>query len=337
MRIESPEAQLWIARVFFVWTSVFSLFNTSVFWSLLTDLFSSSQAKQMFGLIAMGGTIGAMVGSLLTSILSSQIGQQQLLWIPIVMLQLGVVCSSRLTCAVKAEKPIGVDEAKSVDRDSAEGKPTGGGVWEGVTHVATSPYLACICLFLLFSQLLGTHFYMVQANLIEAFISDKDQRTSLFAMMNLATQIVTLVLQGYFAGMVLRRFGVATGLVLLPIACLVGLVGLGLMPSVAVVVVCDVVRRGIGYGVTVPSREVLFTVVDREDKYKSKSFIDTVVLRGGDVVSSQAVSFLMNRGLGIATLNFLMIPAALGWAATSLYLGRWQSRKVDQRAEQKSA
>ncbi|WP_417732278.1 NTP/NDP exchange transporter [Rosistilla oblonga] len=334
MHVESAAVHVWVARCFFIWTSVFSLFNTSVFWSVLADLYDSRQAKRVFGMIAVGGTLGAIVGSLLTSLLSTILGVQNLLWLPIVLLEVGVFCAGRM---MRAEPPAtevhdsdGVAESESsTDSKSSDDEPApGGGIFEGITHVARSPYLAMICLFLLLGQLTGTHFYLVQAELVKEFIPERDAQTALFGKLNLFTQLLTLGLQAGVVGLVLRRMGVAAALVLLPIVCLLALIGLGLFPSIAVLAISDVVRRGVVYGVTVPSREVLFTVVDRADKYKSKSFIDTVVVRGGDAISGQAFAFVRQWQLGLAAMNALMIPVVIVWGILAIYLGRQQTRRA---------
>lgn len=333
MHVGGTEVQVWVARLFFVWTSVFSLFNTSVFWSVLADLYDSSQAKRVFGMIAVGGTLGAITGSLLTSLLSSVLGVQNLLWIPIVLLEIGVFCASRmLKVADRKESEIcdtdGSVEVTEQERSDDNQAATGGGVFEGITHVARSPYMAMICLFLFLGQLTGTHFYLVQAELVKEFVPERDAQTALFGKLNLFTQLLTLALQAGVVGIVLRRFGVAVGLLLLPIVCLLALVGLGLFPSLAVLAISDVVRRAVVYGVTVPSREVLFTVVDRADKYKSKSFIDTVVVRGGDAISGQTFAFVRQWQIGLPAMNALMIPVVISWGILAIHLGRQQTRRA---------
>jgi AAA family ATP:ADP antiporter len=328
MKVESTGVQVWTARAFFVWVNVFALFNTSVFWSVLADLFSSNQGKRLFGMIAAGGTAGAIIGSLLTSQLATELSTSQLLLLPIVTIELGLWCAWRLEkrAALMAIENQRTSEASiKTTTKSLDSIDRGTGLLAGITHVARSPYLISICLFLVFVQACGTQLYFQQAVIVAEHIETREARTQLFAYLDLGTQLLTLVIQAFCSSMILRRFGISVALAILPIVYLCGFASLAVNQSLAVLIVTMIATRAAAYGITVPAREVLFTVVSREDKYKSKSFIDTVVLRGGDVVSGQVFGALRWLGASITLLNVLALPITIVWAAVAWKLGRRQT------------
>lgn len=323
MHSESPTVQRWTARAFFVWVSVFGVFSTSLFWSVQADLFSSTQGRRLFGLIAAGGTSGAIIGSLITSQLATRLSTAALLLIPVVILEAGVWCAGRL------ERSVSETGGTAGAGRLANGTATGGGVLTGFTHVFRSPYLASICLFILFLKLAATQLYFEQAEIVRQTIADPQQRVELFAYLDLGTQLLTLILQVFVAGLVLRRLGVPVALVILPLVYAAGFIGLTMLPTLGVLIAAMIATRAISYGITVPAREVLFTVVSREDKYKSKSFIDTVVVRGGDVVSGQIFGALRGSlSFGWAALNVGVLPILAIWSITA-----WRLGAVAQRAE----
>ena len=322
----SPGAQIWTARVFFVFASVFALFSTSVFWSVLTDLFNNSQAKRLFGLVASGGTIGAITGSLITSQVADRLSTSALLLVPVVMIEAGLWCAWRLERQSSNVKQEGTEQA---DRDQASDDPTGGGLLAGFTHVFQSSYLVSICAFLFLVQACGTHLYFEQAEIVKVEIDDQEKRTQLFAYINLWTQILTLLFQTVLSGLIMKRLGVSVALVILPIVYCCGFASLARSPSLDVVLITMIAVGSVNYGITVPAREVLFTVVSREDKYKSKSFIDTAVLRGGDALSSQIFGSLRTLGISLTNLNLLALPITGVWALVAWHLGRRQ-RKLAQ-------
>jgi len=329
MRVDSPEVQKWTARAFFIWVSIFGVFSTSIFWSVMADVFTSKQGRRLFGLIAAGGTVGAFSGSLITSQLATQLSTERLLLIPIAIIEAGLWCAWRLEKQVSKEQTL---ESKR-ERANQDGA-TGGGLLTGITHVFRSSYLASICLFLFFVQACGTQMYFEQAEIVKAAIEDKGSRTELFAYIDLGAQLLTLLVQTCVSGLVLRRLGVSAALVVLPIVYAIGFTSLAIYPTLSVLVVVVIIGRAAGYGITVPTREVLFTVVDREDKYKSKSFIDTVVLRGGDMASGQIFGSLRNGlGIGLTALNLYVLPFVAIWAATAWQLGRQQKKLADQQQQ----
>ncbi len=315
MRVDNDQVQIWTARVFFVWVNVFALFATSVFWSVLADLFSAEQGKRLFGLVAAGGTAGAITGSIVTTRLAGVLSTGWLLLIPIAMIEIGLGCAWRLE--KHAVRRSSTDKTPIGDTD----KPTGGGLVSGITQIFQSPYLATICVFLFLVQSCGTQLYFQQAEIVNASIESVEARTVLFANLDLGTQLLTLVMQAFLSSMILRRLGVAVALVILPLVYALGFTSLAFSPTLPTLIVVMIAARATGYGITVPAREVLFTVVSREEKYKAKSFIDTVVLRGGDAASGQVLGTLRTLGWSFATLNLFVLPIVALWAGVAWRLG----------------
>lgn len=313
------EATPWVSRAFFVWVSVYNLFVVSVFWSVMADLYRNEQARRLFGFIAAGGSVGAMVGPLLTAVLVSRIGPVDLLLLSLLLLGFATVCVHRLLAW-----------ARQSDRaivNASDDRPMGGGVLAGMRLVATSPYLLGVCLFVLLYTSLSTFLYFEQAHIVKQSFADASARTRTFALIDLTVNMLTVGMQLLVAGQIMSRFPLAVALSLLPITAIIGFSVLALAPTLAVLVVFQVLRRAGNYALTRPAREVLFTVVGRETKYKAKNFIDTVVYRGGDAASGWAFGLLSAAGLSLAALAWSAVPLALAWLLTALALGRSHERR----------
>jgi AAA family ATP:ADP antiporter len=315
----SEGAEDWARRAFFVWTSVFVLFVVSSMWSFLVDLFREEQCRRLFGFIAAGGTLGGLCGSAVTSQVVGHLPTVHLLLGPIALLEVAVLCVARLDRL----RPAG--ERPEDARDEG-GQPVGGGLSEGFTAVARSPYLMLICAYMLFATLMGTLVYFQTNELVGLEIPERDGRVALFANVNFAVQASTVLVQAVLAPRMLSRLGVGATLVILPLVTVVGFGALGLVTSLGVVVVFDVLRRTASYGLAKPTKEVLFAVVAREEKYKAKSFIDTAVYRGGDALSGWAFKGMRSLGLDLAAIALVGVPLALAWVALSWRLGRREER-----------
>lgn len=323
LQTDSPEVRVWVARAFFVWASVFGVYATTVFWSVLTDIFDSGEAKQCFGFVAAGGTVGAITGSIAASLLADHLSTHSLLLVPAILLEIGLWFAAGLQRCASGSIAAKANPAGTV-LTLASGEPTGGGVVDGIVSVIKSPYLRWICVSLFLGQLCATHFYLQQVSIVGAAIPDDAGRTQLFANMNLGVQVLTLVLQLSVAGLMTHRVGLAIAISATPIAYMIAFATLGVAPTLAVFVIADVIRRGLAYGVAVPAREILFTVVSRADKYKSKGFIDTVILRGGDAISSQLLAGARVFVSAPIVVQLTMVPIAALWAAISFRLAAWQ-------------
>jgi AAA family ATP:ADP antiporter len=307
-----------IARVFFVWVSVYNIFIVSVFWSFMVDLYTNEQGKRLFGMIAAGGTAGALTGPTLTATLAVPLGVPNLLLVSAVFLGIAVLCILRLLAwDTQPEARLGAA------RHASNG-PLGGSVWGGIRAVAGSGYLLGICLYVTLFSLLFTFLYFEQARIVAASLASGAERTRLFAYIDLSVNLLALSLQVAVTAKLLNRLGVAGTLVLLPALSVAGFAMLGAYPVLAVLVVFQVVRRAGEYAIAKPARELLYAVLDRERKYKAKNFIDTVVFRGADAGSGWLLAGLKALGLGVVALAVAAVPLALGWATVSWLLGKRQ-------------
>jgi ATP:ADP antiporter, AAA family len=313
-------------RVFYVWMSVFNLFVTMVFWALMADRFTLDQGKRLFGLIAVGGTAGAVFGSAIAWALAERLGAPQLLLLASAFLALAVGAAwtvTRLTTEVRArdsEHPAGATTA-------ANRAIIGGSAWQGFRAVFRSRYLLGISGYVLILAVLVTFLYFTRLQMVAAIGEGVDQQTAIFAQIDFITQVATFVLQALVAGHLMKRLGVSVTLALLPITVALGYIGLAIAGSLAALIIFEAVFRAVQRAIMRPARETLFTVVSREDKYKSKAFVDTFVYRGGDVVGAQVEGGLVRTGMGLAAVAAVAVPLALVWAALGIWLGREQQRQ----------
>jgi AAA family ATP:ADP antiporter len=312
----APEAS---ARAFFIWVSVFNLFVVSVFWSFMADLYSNAQARRLFGFIAAGGSAGAVTGPALTTALAPMLGTANLLLVSAAFMAVALLCIARLL-AWSATRPGNGVQA------TAAAHGTGGSLWAGLRQVLVSRYLLGICLYILLYTTLSTFLYFEQAHIVKAAFDDPGERTRLFAAIDLAVNALTIVVQLFFTARVVRWFGVGGTLAFVPLGVAAGLVALGAFPGLVALVSVQVLRRAGSYAVSRPARELLFTVVDREERYKAKNVIDTLVYRGGDAASAWLYTGLASLGLGLSAIAFIGVPLALLWAYNGVLLGRRQER-----------
>ncbi len=311
----------WVARSFFVWVSIFNLFVVSVFWSFMADLFSNEQAKRLFGFIAAGGTVGALVGPVLTAALAIPLGPTNLLLLSACFLLWAVFCVNRLlsSCATPQHSSV-VNTAVSSNAEQA----MGGGVFAGIQLVARSPYLLGICVLMLLFTTLATFLYFQQAQIIRDHFADPAARTAVFAAMDLAVNTLTIVIQIFVTGRLVKWLGLAVTLALIPLLLGAGFAVLGCAPVLSVLVVVQVIRRAGNYAIMRPAREMLYVVLGREEKYKAKNFIDTVVYRAGDAMSAWVYAGLRAMGFGLGSIAWLAVPLAGLWAWLAYTLGRRQ-------------
>ncbi len=316
-----------VARAFFIWASVFNLFIVSVFWSFMADIFSNAQAKRLFSVIAAGGTAGALAGPALTALLVRSLGPINLLLFSAAFLAWGVLCIHRLTAWRRASNATAAAPAgRSVSggRQSSAERPLGGSILAGVRLVFQSSYLIGICLLMLLFTTLATFLYFHQANIVEAHYSDPAQRTALFAGMDFAVNALALISQLFLTSRLVTRFGLRWALALVPLLLTLGFIVLSALPTLGVIVAVQILRRAGNYAVMRPAREMLYVVVSKEEKYKAKNFIDTVVYRGGDAVSAWIYAGMQSLGFSAAGISLAAVPLAWLWAWTSFRLGKRQ-------------
>jgi len=303
------------ARTFFIWTSVFNLFAVSVFWSFMADLYRSEQARRLFALIAVGGSAGAIAGPSATALLAARIGTEQLLPVAAAVLALALVCIARLRAWGGGAGAPGV---AGTDTDVG----LGGRMTDGFRRLAGSRYLAGIGGFIVLYTLVSTFLYFEQARIVKAAFSDEGARTAAFATIDLAVNTLTVLLQAFVTHRLVLVAGVPLVLALLPVLVAAGFLLLGLMPVFGVLMVVQIARRAGNYAITRPAREMLFTVLPREDKYKTKNVLDTLVYRGGDAASAWLFSLLAALGFGVSGTMLFGAAAATVWAALGIWLGR---------------
>jgi AAA family ATP:ADP antiporter len=316
-------------QVFYVWFSVFNLFATMLVWALMADRFSLEQSKRLFGAIAVGGTLGAIFGPWLASMLAKPLGTPALLLIAAGFLALALGAAWWLTRI-----------STSVQQDGnflEEQTVIGGSAWEGFRSVFHSPYLLAICGYVLILAVMVTFIYFTRLQMVAALGTDLDTRTATFARIDLATQAATLVLQALVTGHLMKRLGVAVTLALLPLTAVLGFVGLAIAGSLAALVAFEATFRAVQRGIMRPARETLFTIVPRADRYKAKAFIDTFVYRAGDVVGAQTEGLLGRLGMGLAALASLAVPLAMAWMVLGVWLGYAQRARATERTQGASA
>jgi AAA family ATP:ADP antiporter len=306
-----------VARVFFVWVSVFSLFAVAVFWSFMADLFTAEQGKRLFGFIGAGGTVGGLLGPLITIGLSVPLGAVNLLIAAAVLLELAVFCVYRLERAANAQAGT-----------HAEPRRIGGNAFAALPELLRSPYLLGVGAWVSLLSFCATIVYFEQANIISATVHDRDTQTRIFAGIDLAVNLLSLATQVFITGRVLKRFGTGVAAGALPGVYVVGFTALFLAPTLAVVVTLQVVQRWMNFAIANPARQVFFTVLDREEKYKAKNLIDVVIYRGSDALYGWVFDSLQVLGLKLGAIALVALPMAAGWLVLSAALGRAQERRA---------
>ena len=309
------EQTIWIGRVFFIWISIFNLFVVSVFWALIVDIFSTAQGKRLFGFIAAGATIGAIAGSALTASLARYVPVAFLLIGSVVLLEVALFAVRRLS---RLAGTLDAEPASAADH------PVGGSVFAGITHPFKSAYLVNVSVFILLFAITATLLYFEQAGIVSRSFADRGEQTAFFATIDLLVNCLTLAVQLFLTGRILRYLGVGLALAFLPLLTLFGFATLAFVPALSALVVFQVLRRASDYAVARPAREVLYTVLPREDRYKAKNFIDTVVYRGGDQIGAWSYALLAALGLGVAEVAAVAIALSVLWFLNGLWLGRKQ-------------
>ena len=319
-----PESSaLWVGRAFFIWVSVFNLFAVSLFWAVMSDVFRSEASRRLYGAIATGGTLGALMGGVVTTAMVEVIGTPALLLVSLVMLELGLWCMFAITR----------NREQQSAQERADGDAViGGSALDGFRSAMRSPYLLGICGYMLLYTIGSTFLYFLQAQVVDATIDGAAAQTRYFANVDIWVNSLTLALQLFLTGRMMTRVGVGLTLAALPLISIVGFVGLGVMPVLGAVVVFTVARRVTNYALSRPAREALYVPLSRSEKYKAKNLIDTVVYRIGDQVGAWANGLLIWLGLGISGIAYTAAPFAALWLLLSLWLGRRYQRMLASQA-----
>lgn len=310
---------VWIARSFFVWISVFNLFVVSVFWSFMADIYTKEQSRRLFGIISAGGSTGALLGPIVTSVVVVPLGFRNLLLVSAALLGLAVFCVYELRRWTATHET-------GTQRDAVESnKPIGGGALAGARLMLTNPYIGAIGLSLFLSNFLGVALYMYMAQLVSEAFADTDRQTQVFAMLDAITNALSLIGQLLVVRYSVHRLGLGATLAVLPLVSIAGFALLAFQPVFIVLATLQVLRRSIGFGLSKPTNDMLYTVVSPEARYKAKNFIDTAVYRGADLAGTWMIRLL--GGLGLGGIAMICVPLAGIWAWLSLWIGRQYDRR----------
>ncbi len=315
-----PDAR-WLAISFFIWLSAFNMFVVSVFWSFMVDVFRGEEAKRLFGPIAAGGGTGAIAGPLLMQFLAPRIGVDAVVGLAMLFLLGTLPCIHGLSNWAEAR------HGKFVLPLEDPHSRIGGGILSGFLLVVRSPYLLGIFALIALGSIAGVFMYNELLRLVEAGYPDLATRSQYLARVDLAVNAAAWLFQGVVVGWLIRRFELPGALVAVPIVSLISFFALAAAPFLVVLAAGQLVRRGGEYGIAKPSREVLFTAVDAETKYKAKNFIDTVMQRGSDMVGVWLFFVVQAAGVGLVGYSWICAVMMVAAIAISLTLGRSFERR----------
>jgi ATP:ADP antiporter, AAA family len=305
----------WIAAAFYVWVSTFNMLIISVFWTFMADIFSRSQAKRLFGFIAAGGTVGGIVGPALATFLAKRIGNNDLMLISAA----GFIATAVLVRLLAQEKRKLLAAGGEGQRTSLDHR-LGGNPLDGFRLLLRSRYLLLLALFLLLMTWISTIVYFQLGELITKAFSSREARTQAYAMIDLSVNSIAVLIQLFGTGRIIARFGVKFGLLLNPFIMVFAFLAIAFSPALLILGALQIVRRVAEYAVAKPTREMLFTVVDQQSRYKAKNVIDTVIYRFGDVSSAWLSSLILPFGVtGLAIFGVLV---SVIWFPVGYLLGK---------------
>ncbi|MCK8666605.1 MFS transporter [Pseudomonas azerbaijanoccidens] len=317
--IANHVAPVMVARVFFVWISIYNLFIVSIFWSVLVDRFSSEQGRRLFGCIAAGGTLGTFIGPLLAATMATRLGPVALTVAAALLLEIAVRCYRALLTRTQSQSgQLLLDERRM-----------GGGILAGITLILRSPYLLGLVLFMLLHTSAATLLYFEQGRIVAGSYADTGSRTQFFAVVDLIVSALTLTLQLLLTAPLIRFVGIGGALIAMPLATVVAFAAMALAPVPTTVALAQGLRRAVEFAIVRPAREVLWTVVSREEKYKAKNVIETLVYRGGDAASGWLSAGLTALGAGFGLVALVIVPFAGLWGGLCLWLARRQAQQVE--------
>jgi len=314
------EDATFVDKAFYLWISLFSLFHISVFWSLMSDLFSKTQALRLFAFIASAASIGTIAGSLAALVLAKALGTINLMLIAAVILVAIVPIIGVLYRLKTTRLQPDIADAEAGSETVVSGNP-----FAGFREFVRNPFLLGIALFIFLYTTIGSFAYFEIKNLLEDL--DRDARAQVWAGINLTVNTLTIVIAMFATGRIATRLGLSKTLALVPVLVAVAFLAVAINPLLAVVVAGWVVLKSGNYAITRPGREMLYTLVSREDRFKAKPVIDIVVYRGGDALAGWAFAGLTAAlGLGMGAVAAIGAVIALVWASVGLYLGRTYDR-----------
>ena len=316
--LSAEQPSVFAGQFFWVFISVLNLFIISVFWSFLLELFRSEQTKRLFGVIAAGGTAGALAGPLFTDLTVDAIGSTNILFIGAALFVGAIICQ-RMLLKIWRNDALESGHAAPPERQD---RAIGGNPFAGVAIVLRSPYLLAIALFVTLLATANTFLYFEQLRLVEAVFPDPDSRTRVFARMDWVVQSLTIVSQVFLTGWIASRLGLVVLLSMVPVAMIFAFSALAAWNTFAVLAVAIVARRFGEYAFVRPGREMLWSPLDKETKYKAKNFVDVPVYRGADAAVAQLQTGVEGAGFGPQTIAVMGIVTAILWAVNGWWLGR---------------
>ncbi|MEX0274336.1 MAG: NTP/NDP exchange transporter [Flavobacteriaceae bacterium] len=308
--------------VFFIWLSVFNLFAISLFWSFLVDIFTTDQSKRLFGIIAAGGSLGAICGPLLASSFANQLGVDGLFLLAATLLLVVTFSLYRLIQLQPSASEAKEAKTASYSNISLKGKS----VLDGIKLVMKSRFLQKLVLYILLYTSVSTFLYFEQAHLVEQQLTATADRIRYFSRVDLITNTLAIGGQFFLTNHIIKTYGLSLALCGIPIVVGIGFMVLSTKTILVVVALLLVIHRAGNYMLMKPGREMLYTIVSREEKYKAKNFIDTAVYRGGDALTGWLFAALVSLGLGLSTIAFLAVPLISIWIYTGYQLGNKTDR-----------
>jgi AAA family ATP:ADP antiporter len=308
-----------VARMFYVWVAIFSLFSVAVFWSFMADIFTADQGTRLFGFIGAGGTAGALLGPVLTRWLSVPLGPTNLLIVAMVLIEAAVFCVWRLEHAATA---------RETSPSPTQDERLGGSAFAALPELMRSPYLLAIAAWISLQSFCATILYFEQIHIVAAEVQDAGAQTRIFANIDLAVNSLVLVTQFLATGQLLKRFGTGVTAAALPAVYVAGFLAVFIAPTLAVILAAQIAQRWIHFAFANPARQVFFTVLGREEKYKAKNLIDVVIYRGSDALYGWVFDSLQILGLKLATIALVAAPVSAVWLILSAVLGRAQENRA---------
>ncbi|MEZ4811855.1 MAG: MFS transporter [Allomuricauda sp.] len=307
-----------LSVAFFIWLSVFNLFVVSLFWSFMADVFSCTSSKRFFGIIASGGSLGALTGPIVAKHLSTLASINILLLTAAFFLMIALLCIFGI---------LRLSPKKAYFNRGHQNPKVGiKNLFEGIQKIVKSPYLLGIVIFVLFYTSISTVLYFEQAHLVESTLTDSMERISYFSNLDFTVNALSIMGQFFLTAKIIRRMGLSMVLASIPFLMGIGLVLLGLHPTLGTMALLLILHRSGNFMLLRPGREILFTVTSVEEKYKAKNFIDTAIYRSGDALVAWAFSAFMTVGMGLGAIAFLAVPISLLWGFTGFRLGALQSK-----------
>ena len=310
--LQGDQINMAAGRFFYVFISIVNLFLISMFWSFLLELFDSGQTKRLFGVIAAGGSAGALAGPTVSALSVAHIGNSGVLFLGAAFFVAAIVCQ-RLLLREWTER---------ASASASDERPIGGSLFAGVSLILRSPYLLGIALFVVLISTVNTLLYFEQLRLVEINFPNVSNRTQVFASLDGVVQGLTLLSQIFLTGRIAQKFGVVALITFVPLLMVFGFLALAASGAFSVLAVVFVLRRACEYAFVRPGREMLWAPLDKETKYKAKNTIDVPVYRGADALAAQVNNAVAGAGFGVASVAYLGAGVALLWMLSGWWLGR---------------